>query len=197
MNWTQLIKCGFILNLLHERFSGVGAGTRGMSWGAHQDQSRVSGCSSTTRLGCPATNPPADCSAGSGSSLSLTSKPLHTKIMFYEIRTLNFLTLEPINMDSFYILNPNQVCCVVQLKTLQGDFKLIKSEYDTLLELHKSGNLQPKNQVSTSVQVMCFIGSCLVCLVKSQQVQSDSNQTSLKKSCSSNSSLSGAVIIIL
>uniref|UniRef100_A0A8C7XFH2 Translin-associated factor X-interacting protein 1 N-terminal domain-containing protein n=1 Tax=Oryzias sinensis TaxID=183150 RepID=A0A8C7XFH2_9TELE len=41
---------------------------------------------------------------------------------------------------------------VLQLKTLQGDFKLIKSEYDTLLELHKSGNLQPKNQMSTSVQ---------------------------------------------
>ncbi|XP_047452147.1 translin-associated factor X-interacting protein 1 [Mugil cephalus] len=41
---------------------------------------------------------------------------------------------------------------LLQFKTLEGDFDQLKSEYDTLLELHKRGNMQDKTQVSISVQ---------------------------------------------
>lgn len=40
----------------------------------------------------------------------------------------------------------------LQLKTLQDDFDQLKSEHDTLLELHKRGSLHAKTHVSTSVQ---------------------------------------------
>lgn len=40
----------------------------------------------------------------------------------------------------------------LQLKTLQDDFDQLKSEHDTLLELHKRGSMQAKTHVSTSVQ---------------------------------------------
>ncbi|XP_028264106.1 translin-associated factor X-interacting protein 1 isoform X2 [Parambassis ranga] len=38
------------------------------------------------------------------------------------------------------------------IKTLQGDFEQLKSEYATLLELHKKDIVQAKTQVSTAVQ---------------------------------------------
>ncbi|XP_031590143.1 translin-associated factor X-interacting protein 1 isoform X1 [Oreochromis aureus] len=40
----------------------------------------------------------------------------------------------------------------LQLKTLQDNFDQLKSEHDTLLELHKRGSMQAKTHVSTSVQ---------------------------------------------
>nr|XP_019960459.1 PREDICTED: translin-associated factor X-interacting protein 1 isoform X1 [Paralichthys olivaceus] len=42
---------------------------------------------------------------------------------------------------------------LVQLKTLQGDFHQLKSEYDALLELHKGGDVQVEALDSTTVQV--------------------------------------------
>ncbi|XP_072241401.1 translin-associated factor X-interacting protein 1 [Leuresthes tenuis] len=41
---------------------------------------------------------------------------------------------------------------LLQLKTLQGDFDQLKSEYDTLLEIYKSGSMQNKTLISTTVQ---------------------------------------------
>ncbi|XP_031166239.1 translin-associated factor X-interacting protein 1 isoform X1 [Sander lucioperca] len=42
---------------------------------------------------------------------------------------------------------------LLQLKTLQGDFDQLKREYDTLLELHKSGSMQNKTQDPITVQM--------------------------------------------
>ena len=44
----------------------------------------------------------------------------------------------------------------VQLKTLQGDFNLMRGEYDTLLELHKGGDVRAETLDSTTVQVQYF-----------------------------------------
>lgn len=41
----------------------------------------------------------------------------------------------------------------MQIKTLQGDFEQLKSEYATLLEIHKKDIVQSKTHVSTAVQV--------------------------------------------
>lgn len=43
--------------------------------------------------------------------------------------------------------------CGIQLKTLQGDFDQLKSEYDTLLELYKRGSMQTETHDSNTVQV--------------------------------------------
>ncbi|XP_040893409.1 translin-associated factor X-interacting protein 1 [Toxotes jaculatrix] len=40
-----------------------------------------------------------------------------------------------------------------QLKMLQGDFDHLKSEYDTLLDLHKRGSMQAETHESTAVQM--------------------------------------------
>lgn len=45
----------------------------------------------------------------------------------------------------------------VQLKRLQGDFDQLKSEYDTLLQLHKRGSTQMETQDLVTVQVAYFI----------------------------------------
>ncbi|XP_050929155.1 translin-associated factor X-interacting protein 1 isoform X2 [Lates calcarifer] len=42
---------------------------------------------------------------------------------------------------------------LLQLKTLQDDFDQLKSEYDTLLELHKRGSMQSDTHDSTTVQI--------------------------------------------
>ncbi|KAK2918197.1 translin-associated factor X-interacting protein 1 isoform X2 [Channa argus] len=42
---------------------------------------------------------------------------------------------------------------LLQLKTLQGNFNQLKSEYDTLLELHKKGSLHNEIYDSTKVQI--------------------------------------------
>ncbi|KAF1387193.1 hypothetical protein PFLUV_G00102810 [Perca fluviatilis] len=42
---------------------------------------------------------------------------------------------------------------LLQFKTLQGDFDQLKREYDTLLELHKSGSMQNKTQDPITVQM--------------------------------------------
>ncbi|XP_071313947.1 translin-associated factor X-interacting protein 1 isoform X2 [Trachinotus anak] len=42
---------------------------------------------------------------------------------------------------------------LLQLKTLQADFDQLKSEYDTLLELHKRDRIQPETHDSTTVQM--------------------------------------------
>ncbi|XP_070828897.1 translin-associated factor X-interacting protein 1 isoform X1 [Chaetodon trifascialis] len=42
---------------------------------------------------------------------------------------------------------------LLQFKTLQGDFDQLKSEYDTLLELHKAANIQNKTDIPISEQM--------------------------------------------
>nr|XP_046249797.1 translin-associated factor X-interacting protein 1 isoform X2 [Scatophagus argus] len=42
---------------------------------------------------------------------------------------------------------------LLQLKTLQGDFEQLKSEYDTLLELHKKGSMQNEPHEPINVQM--------------------------------------------
>ncbi|XP_054476027.1 translin-associated factor X-interacting protein 1 isoform X2 [Anoplopoma fimbria] len=42
---------------------------------------------------------------------------------------------------------------LLQLKTLQGDFDQLKSEYDTLLELHKTGSMQTETHEPVTVQM--------------------------------------------
>ncbi|XP_044049204.1 translin-associated factor X-interacting protein 1 isoform X2 [Siniperca chuatsi] len=42
---------------------------------------------------------------------------------------------------------------LLQLKTLQGDFDQLKSEYDTLLELHKRGSMQNETHDPITVQM--------------------------------------------
>lgn len=41
----------------------------------------------------------------------------------------------------------------IQLTTLQSDFDQLKSEYDTLLQLHKRGTVHDEIQSSTILQV--------------------------------------------
>ncbi|XP_041853039.1 translin-associated factor X-interacting protein 1 isoform X2 [Melanotaenia boesemani] len=49
------------------------------------------------------------------------------------------------------ILEQNHKQTLLQLKMLQGDFDLMKSEYHTLLEIYKKGSMETKTYVSTSV----------------------------------------------
>ncbi|KAF6735643.1 Translin-associated factor X-interacting protein 1 [Oryzias melastigma] len=69
-----------------------------------------------------------------------------------ELRSMKAEYRDAVPLHDWDALQQTHQRTVLQLKTLQGDFKLMKSEYDILLELHKSSNLQPKDQVSTSMQ---------------------------------------------
>ncbi|XP_029378253.1 translin-associated factor X-interacting protein 1 [Echeneis naucrates] len=54
------------------------------------------------------------------------------------------------------ILEETQKQTLLQLKTLQNDFDQLKSEYDTLLELHKRGSMQAEIHESTAVQAVSY-----------------------------------------
>ncbi|XP_041794514.1 translin-associated factor X-interacting protein 1 [Chelmon rostratus] len=57
------------------------------------------------------------------------------------------------NWDILEQTHKHTLLQVAHLKTLQGDFDQLKSEYDTLLELHKGGNIQNKTHTPITVQV--------------------------------------------
>ncbi|XP_059190797.1 translin-associated factor X-interacting protein 1 [Centropristis striata] len=53
---------------------------------------------------------------------------------------------------------------LLQLKTLQGDFDQLKSEYDILLELHKGDSMQNNTQEPINVQVLHNIHRSICCI---------------------------------
>ncbi|XP_034390565.1 translin-associated factor X-interacting protein 1 [Cyclopterus lumpus] len=74
---------------------------------------------------------------------------------------------------------------LLQLKTLQGDFDQLKSEYDTLLELHKGGSMQieARHPVPVQMEDSLFQGQ--------SQIQSDH----LKDPINSNAPQSGTLTV--
>lgn len=82
-----------------------------------------------------------------------------------QVAHANTCTVHPVHMCMYTfteLMTSNQspprsyfcIFCGVQLKTLQGDFDQMKSEYDTLLELHKRGSMQNETHDPITVQVL-------------------------------------------
>ncbi|GAA6221259.1 translin-associated factor X-interacting protein 1 isoform X2 [Lates japonicus] len=74
---------------------------------------------------------------------------------------------------------------LLQLKTLQDDFDQLKSEYDTLLELHKRGSMQSDTHDSTTVQIDAIVS----------QGQSKIQSSQLKELINSNTPESSTLTI--